>query len=235
MHIKEMAQITGVSVRTLRYYDKIGLLKPAAVDEQNGYRLYDRRSLERMQEILFYRELDFPLKAISEILSSPDYDKTLALKEQKALLTIKRDRLERLINALDGALKGELIMNFKVFDNSDYESRSEKFSDEVRRKWGGTKAYEECTAKTAAYTEEKWKEVNNGMEKLIAGFADCMRSGDTPSSSAAQSLVKKWQDFISKNYYSCTKEILSGLGEMYSCDERFTENIDRSGSGTQHL
>ncbi len=82
MHIKEFAKLTGVSVRTLHYYDEIGLLKPAFVDEQNGYRLYGEGSLERMQEILFYRELDFELKNISEILSSPDYDKQKALAEQ---------------------------------------------------------------------------------------------------------------------------------------------------------
>ena len=94
MHIKEFAELSGVSVRTLHYYDEIGLLKPSAVDEQNGYRFYDERCLERMQEILFYRELDFPLRDIQIILTSPDYDKQAALKEQKCLLTLKKERLE---------------------------------------------------------------------------------------------------------------------------------------------
>ena len=87
MHIKEFAELTGVSVRTLHYYDEIGLLKPAFVDEQNGYRDYDNKSLERMVEILFYRELDFSLKSIAEIISSPDYDKSEAIRKQKELLT----------------------------------------------------------------------------------------------------------------------------------------------------
>ena len=111
MQIKEFAKISGVSVRTLHYYDEIGLLKPAFVDGQNGYRFYDEASLERMQEILFCRELDFPLKSITEILASPNYDKQKALAEQKRLLTLKKDRLERLIVALEQAEKGEITMH----------------------------------------------------------------------------------------------------------------------------
>ena len=106
MQIKEFAKLTGVSVRTLRYYDEIGLLKPAFVDKFTGYRFYDERSLVRMQEILFYRELDFSLKSIAEILSSPYYDKEKALAEQKKLLILKKERLERLISAIDGAVRG---------------------------------------------------------------------------------------------------------------------------------
>ena len=111
MQIKEFAAYTGVSVRTLHYYDEIGLLKPAFVDRITGYRYYDNTSLLRMQEILFYRELDFSLKRIGEILSSPHYDKTAALQEQKQLLILKKERLERLISAIDGASRGENVMN----------------------------------------------------------------------------------------------------------------------------
>ena len=103
MHIKEFANLTGVSVRTLHYYDEIGLLKPAYFNEQNGYRGYDEKSLERMIEILFYRELDFPLKSIRCILSSPDYDKAQAIRKQKELLALKKERLEKMIAALDKA------------------------------------------------------------------------------------------------------------------------------------
>ena len=119
MQIKEFADFTGVSVRTLHYYDEIGLLAPAHVDQVTGYRYYDEKSLMRMQEILFYRELDFSLKSIGEILSSPDYDKSRALKEQKHLLTLKKERLERLILAIDRAVEGENIMN--AFDYSEFD------------------------------------------------------------------------------------------------------------------
>lgn len=231
MHIKEFANLTGVSVRTLHYYDEIGLLKPFAVDEQNGYRFYDERCLERMQEILFYRELDFPLKDIQAILSSPDYDKQTALKEQKHLLTLKKERLERLITALDGAMKGEnFTMN--VFDNSEFEAQREQYAKEAKEKWGGTDAYKESAEKTKGYSKEKWDNVTAGMTALMAEFADCRNNGFSPDSNEAQSLVKKWQDYITENYYTCTKDILAGLGEMYVADERFKANIDSNGKGT---
>ena len=229
MHIKEFAELTGVSVRTLHYYDEIKLLKPAFVDEQNGYRFYDEHSLERMQEILFYRELDFSLKDIHAILSSHNYDKQKALKEQKHLLTLKKERLERLIMALDSAMKGEdFTMN--VFDNSEFETQRDIYAKEAREKWGNTAAYKEYSAK--AYSEEKQSELNDGMNALIAEFAGCMADGNTPESKEAQALVMKWQTYITENYYTCTKEILAGLGTMYTADERFKANIDRYGKGT---
>lgn len=231
MHIKKFAKLTGVSVRTLHYYDEIGLLKPCAVDEQNGYRFYDESSLLRMQEILFYRELDFPLKEIIAILSSHDYDKQTVLKEQKRLLTLKKERLERLIAALDSAMKGEKI-TMTAFDNSEFEAQRELYAKEAKEKWGGTAAYRESTEKTKSYTKEKWNEVNSGMDSILAEFAQCKRNGSAPDSKEAQALVKKWQDFLTANYYNCTNEILSGLGEMYTADERFKANIDHHGDGT---
>ena len=120
MQINEFAKLTGVSVRTLHYYDEIGLLKPAEVDMWTGYRFYDEDSLEKMQQIMFYRELDFSLKSIMKVLSSPDYDKEKALDEQKKLLILKKERLEKLISAIDSAKKGENIMN--AFDNTDFEN-----------------------------------------------------------------------------------------------------------------
>ena len=153
MHIKKFAKLTGVSVRTLHYYDEIELLKPSFVDEQNGYRFYDETSLMRMQQILFYRELDFPLKDIQMILSSPDYDKQNALKEQRHLLMLKKERLERLISALDSAMKGEKI-TMKAFDNSEFEAQREQYAKEAKEKWGGTDAYRESAEKTKDYSKE---------------------------------------------------------------------------------
>lgn len=231
MHIKEFAKLAGVSVRTLHYYDEIGLLQPSFVDEQNGYRFYDEESLTRMQEILFYRELDFSLKDIQTILSSPDYDKHNALKEQKHLMLLKKERLERLITALDSAMKGEkLTMN--VFDNSEFEAQRELYAKEAKEKWGRTDAYKESAGKTKGYSKEKWDEVNEGMNALMAEFAECKNRGNSSDSDRAQALVKKWQDYITENYYTCTNEILAGLGAMYTADERFRANIDRHGDGT---
>ncbi len=230
MQINEFAKLTGVSVRTLHYYDEIGLLKPAFVDEQNGYRFYDEKSLLRMQEILFYRELDFQLKSILEILSSPDYDKQKALVEQRKLLELKKKRLERIIDALDGATKGMITMI--AFNNSDYETARKQYEVEVKQRWGETEAYKEHAEKTADYSKDKRQEVNDGLMVIFTKFAERKKNGNTADSNEAQSLVKELQDYITENYYTCTKEILAGLGQMYVADERFKQSIDKNGEGT---
>ena len=226
MQIKEFAELTGVSVRTLHYYDEIGLLQPAHVDKASGYRFYDEASLLRMQEILFYRELDFSLKSIEEILTSPNYDKAKALKEQQQLLILKKERLERLICAIDGAMKGENVMN--AFDNSEFESRKA----EAQQRWGKTDAYKEHSEKTKNYSKDKWNSLAGDMDLIFAEFSLCMKNGCEPVSNEAQSLVKKLQDHITANYYTCTKQILSGLGQMYVADDRFRQNIDKHADGT---
>ena len=223
MQIKEFAAYTGVSVRTLHYYDEIGLLKPAFVDRTTGYRYYDSSSLLRMQEILFYRELDFSLKRIGEILSSPHYDKTAALQEQKQLLILKKERLERLISAIDGASRGENVMN--AFDKTKIEG----YKQEAKARWGDTAAYTQYTEKVAGKNEA---DLLSGMESILAEFSACKAQGNVPSSPAAQELVEKLQNYISNHFYTCTKEILAGLGQMYTADERFKTNIDKHGEGT---
>ena len=223
MQIKEFADFTGVSVRTLHYYDEIGLLKPASVDRSTGYRFYDDNSFLRMQEILFYRELDFSLKRIGDILSSPHYDKNKALQEQKQLLTLKKERLERLISAIDGAVKGENVMI--TFDSREIES----YKEEAKARWGDTTTYTEYTEKIAGKNEA---DLFAGMNTVLAAFAHCMKAGNQPDSHESQRLVKELQDYISTNFYTCTKEILAGLGQMYTADERFKSNIDTHGEGT---
>ena len=226
MQIKEFAKLTGVSVRTLHYYDEIGLIKPALVDAQNGYRFYDENSLLRMQEILFYRELDFPLKSILEILSSPDYDKQKALDEQKKLLILKKERLEKLISAIDGAKKGQTTMN--AFDNTEFEN----YKNEVKEKWGNTEAYKEYSQKSKGYSKDSFNALGEGLERILEEFAICMNSGATPDSKESQNLVEKLQNYITENFYTCTNEILAGLGQMYVADERFKNNIDKHSAGT---
>ena len=226
MQIREFAEFTGVSVRTLHYYDEIGLLKPAFVDKATGYRFYDGGSLLRMQQILFFRELDFSLKRIAEILASPGYDRKASLEEQKHLLTLKKERLERLIRVIDDAVKGENVMG--AFDNSEFE----KYKAEAREKWGKTEAYKEHTEKTRNYSKQKWNDLAGEMDRIMAAFAMCMKKGETPNSAEAQQLVKALQAHITGSYYRCTNEILAGLGQMYVADERFKNNIDRHGEGT---
>ena len=226
MQITEFAKLTGVSVRTLHYYDEIGLLKPAEVDEWTGYRFYDEKNLEKMQQIMFYRELDFSLKSIIGILSSPDFDKQKALDEQKKLLILKKERLEKLIFAIDCAKKGEIIMN--AFDNTEFEN----YKNEAKERWGNTDAYKEYSQKSKGYSKEKFNALGEGMEKVLEEFAICMNSGATFDSEEAQKLVKKLQNYITENFYTCTNEILASLGQMYVADERFKNNIDKHSVGT---
>ena len=228
--IKEFAEETGVSVRTLHYYDEIGLLKPAVVDVHTGYRYYDEMSLLQMQEILFYRELEFPLKDIVAILTSPRYDREKALCEQKKLLTIKKERLERLIAAVDRAVKEENVM--KEFDNRKFEQQKELYQKEAQERWGKTTAYAEYEKKTSGYSAGKQNALGEGLMQIMVAFSDCMKCGAAPESAEAQALVKQLQTYITDHYYTCTKEILAGLGQMYVADERFRANIDASGEGT---
>ena len=225
MLIKDFAKACGVSVRTLHYYDEIGLLKPSFVDEWTGYRYYDENSLLRMQEIMFYRELDFSLKNISQIISSPYYDKEKALSQQKKLLVLKKERLEKLILSIDDAMKGKVVMN--AFDNSEFE----KYKDEAKEKWGNTTAYAEYSEKSKNYGKDKFSAICGEMAEIFSKFNRAMKNSDADSDEA-QILVKELQDYITNNFYTCTKEILSGLGQMYVYDERFKNNIDKAGEGT---
>lgn len=223
MQIKEFAEQIGVSVRTLHYYDEIGLLKPSEVDAQNGYRFYDERSLERMQEILFYRELDFSLKTIAQILSSPDYDKQQALTRQRKLLLAKKERLERLIDALDSMEKGEGFMK----PNNEYEDLKNKYAEEVRQRWGSTDAYKESQQRNTDFSQAA-----SLLDAVFEEFAELDRSGISPDDEAAKIQVEKLQRCITDNFYTCTNEILAGLGQMYAADVRFKTNIDKHGEVT---
>jgi DNA-binding transcriptional MerR regulator len=144
--VKQVSDLTGISVRTLHYYDEIGLLKPSKVTEA-GYRLYDEGALEMLQQILFFKELDLPLKEVKQIITSPDFDRMQALKNHKRLLILKRNRLDNLIGLVDKILEGGNDMSFKEFDMSEYINALEEFkkehTDEVTRYWGSMDKFNE--------------------------------------------------------------------------------------------
>ncbi len=223
MQIKEFAQLTGVSVRTLHYYDEIGLLKPSEVDAQTGYRFYDENAFERMQEILFYRELDFSLKTIAEILSSPDYDKQQALSRQRKLLLAKKERLEQLIVTLDSVEEGMGFMKTK----NEYEALKNQYAEEAKQRWGNTDAYQESESRNTDFSKSAPL-----LDAVFEEFAELNRAGASPESEPAKIMAEKLQQCITDNFYTCTDEILKGLGQMYVADERFRKNIDRHGEGT---
>lgn len=230
MSIKEFSALTGVSARTLHYYDEIGLLKPDIVNKDNGYRFYTEKSYEKMLEILFLKELDFSLKDISEIILSPSYNKKEAYSKQKELLILKKERLESLILALEKAEKGELTMD--NFNNNEFEKAKDQYAAEVKEKWGNTDAYRESQQKASSMTTDEKQNATDGLNSIMAEFSTALKDGHSPESAETQALCQKLQSHITENFYTCTKEILKGLGEMYVLDERFKENIDKSGEGT---
>ena len=228
MKIQEAARLSGVSVRTLRYYDQIGLLPPSGATEA-GYRLYDEEALATLQQILFFRELDFPLRQIREILQSPRYDRAEALARQRALLIKKRERLSRLIDLVDRTMKGEKEMSFQAFDDSEIEAAREKYAREARSRWGDPQAYEESERRAKHYDGAQWRAIQAEMEAVYGRFASALN--EDPAGPAAQAAVSAWQALITRWFYPCTEEILQGLGAMYAGDERFRQSIDAHGEG----
>ena len=223
MTVHEVSNLTGVSIRTLHYYDKIGLLSPAEVSGA-GYRLYDEASLGKLQQILLFRELEFPLKDIREILSSPDFDRGRALSQQIELLKLKKEHIENLIDLAVGLKTMEVEeLTFDAFDTG----KIDEYAREARASWGTTAAYREYEAKSKGRTKEENLRIYRGMADIFAEFGR-MRDTD-PASDAARAMVKKLQDYITEHMYTCTKEILSGLGNMYAGGGDFTGNIDRMG------
>lgn len=223
MTVNEVSKLTGVSIRTLQYYDKIGLLNPAEYTE-SGYRLYDNANLQKLQQILLFRELEFSLKEIGSIIASPDFDRSKALEQQIQLLTLKKEHLENLITFARGIkLGGEDNMNFSPFDTA----KIDEYAKEAKAKWGDTAAFKEFSDKSKGRSKEADNAIANGLMTIFADFGKI--KNENPASSEAQSLVKKLQSYITENYYTCTPEILDSLGLMYSSGGDFTDNIDAVG------
>ena len=223
MTVNEVSKLTGVSVRTLHYYDEIGLLTPAVTTEA-GYRLYDDISLERLQQILLFRELEFSLKDIKNIIDSPGFDREKALSEQIMLLTLKKEHFENLISyAKQIKSTGGYNMSFKAFDRQ----KIEHYKTEAKKSWGDTEAYREYEKKTAEHSEEKQEFLARDMMNIFREFGK--NTEKSPADPEVRELVKKLQDFITANYYTCTKQILSSLGQMYAAGGEMTDNIDAAG------
>ena len=227
MTVNEVSKLTGVSIRTLQYYDKIGLLHPATYTEA-GYRLYNDAALETLQQILLFRELEFPLKDIKEIISCPDFDRSKALEQQIKLLTLKKEHIENLIDLAKGIkLLGVRKLKFEAFDTS----KIDEYAAQAKAYWGKTPAYKEFEEKSRGRTKEEDKKIYQGMIDIFGEFGQIRNT--EPSSKDAQALVKKLQDYITEHMYTCTKKILSSLGKMYAGGGDFTKNIDSyGGEGT---
>lgn len=221
--VAEVSRMTGVSVRALHHYDAIGLLKPARVTDA-GYRIYNDACLRRLQSILLFRELEFPLKQIAAMLNSPGFDAREALCQQIRLLELRAAHTRRLIS-LARKLQQEgddrMSTDFTAFDKTELN----EYAREARERWGGTDAWQEY--------EQRQKEKPAGEDaarELMAVFAEfgALR-GAPPEDEAAQRQVAALKKCITAHYYTCTDEILQGLGAMYTADERMRRNIDAAG------
>lgn len=221
--VKQVSQVSGVSVRTLHHYDAIGLLKPTRVTEA-GYRLYDDTALRRLQTILLFRQLQFPLKEIREILDSPGFDPMEALTQQIHLLELQRKHLDNLIShARKIQTTGVFSMDFSTFDTTELD----QYTAEAKARWGKTKAWQEYEQKAAGQTAEQKQSTGDRLMDIFARFGKIRHL--SPESQEAQELVASLQDFITRHYYTCTKPILQGLGQLYIAGDSMTENIDKAG------
>ena len=223
MTVNEVSKLTGVSIRALQYYDSIGLLKPTEYTD-SGYRLYDDTVLERLQQILLFKELEFPLKEIKEIIDAKSFDKRKALDQQIELLTLKREHLDNLIDfARNIRNKGVNRMDFSVFDTK----KIDEYSKKAKEQWGNTDTYKEYEEKSKGQTKEDQLSTAKEFMEIFKEFGEMVAKD--PASVEVQKQVKKLQDYITNNYYTCSNEILLSLGEMYSSDDEFTENINKAG------
>lgn len=221
MNIGELSAKTHVSIRTLRHYDKIGLLRPTQVTDA-GYRQYDESALQRLHTILLFRELEFPLTDIQRIIDAPDFDPIDALDRQITLLTMRREHIDNLILLAKGLkAKGLNHMDFSAFDTRKIDD----YTAQAKAAWGKTDAWKEFESRGKTADENK-----QSGDALMALFTEFGKRRDIdPACDEAQSMVKQLQAFITANFYTCTVPVLRGLADMYDGGGDFTRNIDKAG------
>ncbi|MDY7229500.1 MerR family transcriptional regulator [Hyalangium rubrum] len=231
--VSQVARLAGVSVRALHHYDEIGLLRPSGRSEA-GYRLYEQRDLQQLQQVLFFKELGFALEEITRIMGDPAFDLRAALRMQRQLLTERATRVHALIGAVDAALesleKGTVMTKeemFEVFGDFD----PSKYEDEVRERWGNTEAYKESARRTSKYAKKDWERIKAEGEQISRDLAAQLAAGKAPTDPRVMELAEQHRGYISRWFYPCSPEMHRGLGELYVNDSRFTENIDKERPG----
>ena len=223
--IKQIADMAGVTTRTIRYYDGIDLLKPVEI-RSNGYRYYDRSSLLKLQQIMFFRELDLPLEDIRSIINRPDFDMVDALKKHRLSLETQQNRLQRLLRTLDqtiGSLTGSTELSeeeyFKGFDQSEYET-------EVRARWGNTTYYTESQQKWAGYSPQQQEEIKAQGSRLTTAMVGT-DPNVKPDDKTIQQAVGDYFNYLNRYFYTCDLEFFRGLADMWVADPRFAANYER--------
>jgi DNA-binding transcriptional MerR regulator len=235
--VKAVSRLAGISVRTLHHYDEFGILKPAETSK-SGYRLYSNSDLERLQEILFFRELGFSLKEIKSILDNPGYDRKQALESHKKILQEKKRHTEKLISLVEKTLvyieEGNSMKKNDMFDGFD-DSKLEEYKEEAKERWGHTEAYKESQRRTSKFTKEDWGRIKAEIDDIFQTLGDLMGQGKNPSDEEVQHQIERWYNHINGTYYSCPIEMFRGLADMYIDDPRFTATYDKIRPGLAAL
>jgi len=240
--VGEVAELAHVTVRTLHHYDEIGLLQPAD-RAANGYRLYSRDDLERLQQILLYRELGFALDAIERILDRPILDRRVALRAQRDLLVEKKERTQAVIRTLDRTLESmdgrvtmtteEMFEGFEAFEDAppDVKAHQAEHGAEARERWGNTDAYRESMRRAKDLTKADWKRIEEDAEAHEGRMASLLQEGADPRATEARAVAEEMRLHIERWFYPCDHEMHAGIADMYESDRRFAAHYDERVEG----
>jgi MerR family transcriptional regulator, thiopeptide resistance regulator len=225
--VSDVAALAGVTVRTLHHYDEVGLVVPSGRTEA-GYRLYAPGDLERLQVVLFYRELGFSLAEIKQLLDRPDFDRGDVLRTQRDLLVEQTQRLEHMIAAVDQAIaaheEGQRMTDETMFEVFGEQQR--ELQDEAEQGWGDTDAYRESRRRTSRYARQDWEELKAESETIMLRIAEVYRSGARADSVAAMDAVVAHRLQITERFYECSHQMQVQLAEGYVQDPRFTATYE---------
>lgn len=228
--VKQLAKIAGVSVRTLHFYDEAGLLKPSSI-ERNGYRKYEEKELLLLQQILFFKELDFSLGDIKKMITARNFDMVASLQDHKQLIELKKKRLTGLLKTIDKTitkLTKKKMMNDEELYDAFSDEEQKKYQEEAKQRWGNTKAYKQSQERTKNWTKEDYARVKKAAEEFMKRV---VAVSDKPiASKEVQAIIREWRQGIDQ-FYDTTLEMCRNLGEMYVADPRFTKYYDKHKPG----
>lgn len=236
--VGQVAGFAGVTVRTLHHYDDIGLLVPSERSHA-GHRRYSDADLDRLQQILFYRELGFPLDEVAALLDDPATDPRAHLRRQHELLTARIEKLQKMAAAVEQAMEARKMginltpeERFEVFGDKD----PEQYAEEAEQRWGGTEAYAESQRRVATYTKEDWKRLQAEANDWAERYSALMAEDEPPTGERAMDMAEEHRQHICGWYYDCPYEMHRCLGDMYVSDERFKAFYDSMRPGlAEHL
>lgn len=234
--IQQLAKLAGTTPRTLRHYDALGLLVPLRDD--NGYRRYTKKDVDRLQTILFYRSLDFSLDAIQLLLAADSFDRAqtlerqvTALREKAAYFEMLAETAEATLTSLKGGfpMKDEALFNGLSFD--ELKAHEAKHETEVQTRWGDSEAYHTSKQRADQRSKDDWETLSQDQLNLVRPLVDLFQADVPIEDEHVQAVVRANHQFISDNFYACSLDMFSGLGQMYVMDERFTAFYDRFAPG----